>query len=110
MKKISLAAFILLFPLIVFAQTKPADSARDKETGNEQQKIQKQEKALSADHDTKPSKNDRFIDLDGDGINDNRAKGVGWSTLKEKQKGFGKHQEIGFPGEYLPLIYSQMHI
>ena len=32
---------------------------------------------------------DKFIDNDGDGINDNRCQGMGWG--KGKQKGHGKH-------------------
>jgi hypothetical protein len=34
-------------------------------------------------------RNDKFVDNDGDGINDNRCQGMGWS--KGKQKGHGKH-------------------
>ncbi|MCX6151521.1 MAG: hypothetical protein NTX22_13400 [Ignavibacteriales bacterium] len=34
-------------------------------------------------------KTDTFVDKDGDGINDNRCQGMGWG--KGKQKGFGKH-------------------
>jgi hypothetical protein len=32
---------------------------------------------------------DKFIDSDGDGINDNRCQGMGWG--KGRQKGHGKH-------------------
>jgi hypothetical protein len=35
-------------------------------------------------------KHDKFVDKDGDGLNDNRVQGMGWDK-KGKQKPFGKH-------------------
>ena len=35
-------------------------------------------------------KHDKFVDKDGDGLNDNRVQGMGWDK-KGKHKPFGKH-------------------
>ncbi|MEI7811846.1 MAG: hypothetical protein WCJ01_05400 [Ignavibacteria bacterium] len=116
MKKIIYIALIALLPAILFAQEKASDSKEQvKDNDKMQQKVEtpgkseadinaKSTRFIDADGDgindlrhdgsQKPKfmrKNmEKFTDKDGDGINDNRARGMGWSG-KGKPKGFGKH-------------------
>lgn len=98
---------ILSFTVVSFAQEK-SDKTPARESGIEKQ--------ISADSDSTGAKfididgdgindarqkkgmkkrkgrMDKFIDKDGDGINDNRSEGMGWSSKgKGRGKGSGKH-------------------
>jgi hypothetical protein len=138
MKKIFYLILILFLNFVILAQEK-TDETKDKDKSNVQQKTDilpktnVQENNQSLEKEIKPEKNnkppedmkpdigkEKFVDLDGDGINDvrspkpnmppneqkkkvehftdkdgdgindDRARGMGWSS-KDKKRGFGKH-------------------
>jgi len=109
MKTFSKILFILVFLTI-------AASAQDKTEPKKKEPVEKKEEIKSEEVKTedkdaekfidengdgindnqqgkglrkRKGRTDKFIDNDGDGINDNRCQGMGWG--KSRQKGHGKH-------------------
>ena len=99
--------FLTFSTLVVVAQekteSKENEAVENKEAKTEEvmKKDQDKEKFVDENGDgindnqqrkgqkKKKGKTDEFIDNDGDGINDNRCQGMSWG--KGKQKGYGKH-------------------
>lgn len=100
--------FLVFFTTAVAAQDKteskqkePVEKQDMTKTEEVKKEDQNQEKFIDENGDgindnqqgkglrKRKGRTDKFIDNDGDGINDNRCQGMGWG--KGKQKGHGKH-------------------